>query len=255
MSLEPGDRRARRAAQRAEGRRPGAGGGRPATKRSAASRWALPGLIAAAVVVAAVLAFVLPGSGRPSGGGSSTVPPSGGAVGSPSAGASGGPVAVPTITGPALADFMNPTGDPAVGRPAPQVQGFDFDGTPVAITADGRPKVAIFLAHWCPHCQAEVPLIQSWIEAGGVPDGVDLVSVATGIDPAAPNYPPDAWLEREGWTVPVIADPTNSVATAYGLTLFPYWVFIGPDGAVRARAAGEMPIADLEAAIRGLTTP
>ena len=100
-----------------------------------------------------------------------------------------------------------------------------------------------------------MPLIQSWIEAGGVPDGVDLVAVATGIDPAAPNYPPDAWLEREGWTVPVIADPTNSVATAYGLTGFPYWVFIGPDGAVRARAAGEMPIADLEAAIRGLTTP
>ena len=108
---------------------------------------------------------------------------------------------------------MNPTGDPAIGRPAPQVHGFDFDGTPVAITADGRPKVAIFLAHWCPHCQAEVPLIQSWIEAGGVPDGVDLVSIATGIDSAAPNYPPDAWLEREGWTVPVIADPTNSVAT------------------------------------------
>jgi thiol-disulfide isomerase/thioredoxin len=205
-----------------------------------------------AVVVAAVLAIVLPGNPAPSGGGSSTVPPSaasGGAGGTGSAPAASAPV----ISGPALADFQGPNGDPAVGRPAPEVTGSDFDGTPVAIKADGRPKVVIFLAHWCPHCQEEVPLIQAWVNAGAVPDGVDLASVATGIDPAAPNYPPDVWLAREGWTVPVIVDPTNSVASAYGLTAFPFWVFIGADGNVRARTTGELPIADLEALIRGLT--
>jgi thiol-disulfide isomerase/thioredoxin len=137
--------------------------------------------------------------------------------------------------------------------PAPEVRGSSFDGAPVAIAHDGRPKVVLFVAHWCPHCQREVALIQDWVDSGAVPEGVDLISVATSIDPARPNYPPDAWFQREGWTVPVIVDPTNSVANAYGLPAFPYWVFIGPDGTIRARAIGELPIVNLETVIRGLT--
>lgn len=246
MTSPAGDRRARRQGRREEARRAeSASAGR--------SRWLIPGLVAAAIVVAAVLAIVLPGAGRQGGGGSSSLPPA--TPSGPSTEASGSATAsgVPVITGASLPDFQNPNGDPAVGMPAPEVQGSSFDGTPVAIAKDGRPKVVLFLAHWCPHCQAEVPLVQAWVNSGGVPEGIDLISVATSIDPAAPNYPPDVWLEREGWTAPVLADPTNSVAGAYGLTKFPFWVFIGPDGTVKARASGELPIADLESAIRGLT--
>jgi cytochrome c biogenesis protein CcmG/thiol:disulfide interchange protein DsbE len=244
MSSPAGDRRARRQARREEARRAGGGGG------GSRSRWLVPALVVAAIGVAAVLAIVLPGAGRPSGGASSSLPPSAsGPAASGSAAASGAPV----ISGASLPNFAGATGDPAVGMPAPEVHGSSFDGTPVAIANDGRPKVVLFLAHWCPHCQREVTLIQDWVDSGAVPDGVDLISVATSIDPAQPNYPPDAWLQREGWTVPVIVDPTNSVATAYGLRAFPYWVFIGPDGTVSARTVGELPIANLETVIRGLT--
>jgi thiol-disulfide isomerase/thioredoxin len=167
---------------------------------------------------------------------------------------SSGTVTAPAISGESLPRFENPNGDAAVGLPVPEVSGTDFTGRPVAIKADGRPKVVIFLAHWCPHCQAEVPIVQTWVSAGGVPQGVDLVSVATGIDPNRPNYPPDAWLRREGWTVPVIVDPTNSAASAYGLSAYPFWVFIGPDGKVVARAVGEMTIPDLETEIGRMTS-
>ena len=68
-----------------------------------------------------------------------------------------------------------------------------------------------------------MPLIQAWVDGGGLPDGVELISVATAIDPSLPNYPPEAWLAREGWTAPVINDVTGSVATAYGLSAFPFW--------------------------------
>jgi thiol-disulfide isomerase/thioredoxin len=241
MSSTPGDRRARRRAAR-EARRTGA-------SRSS-SRWLLPGLIVAAVAIAGILAIVLPGISGPSGGTSSSVRPSASGVASSGAGA----VIEPTISGTELPRFEGPTAaDAAVGLPAPEVSGSDFNGTPVEIAADGRPKVVIFLAHWCPHCQAAVPLIQSWVSAGGVPDGVDLISVPTGIDPSQPNYPPDAWLQREGWTVPTLVDPSNTVASAYGLAAYPFWVFVGPDGAVVQRAVGEMPIADLEARISSLT--
>jgi thiol-disulfide isomerase/thioredoxin len=214
------------------------------------SRWLVPGLVVAAIALAAVLAIVLPGASPPGGGGSSSVPPSAASAAAPGSGTASG---APVITGAALPEFANPTADPAVGMPAPEVRGSDFGGTPVTIEHDGRPKVVLFVAHWCPHCQREVPLIQAWVDSGGVPDGVDLISVATSIDQAAPNYPPDAWFQREGWTVPVIVDPTNSVANAYGLSLFPYWVFIGPDGTVKARAVGELPVANLETVIHTLT--
>ena len=55
------------------------------------------------------------------------------------------------------------------------------------------------------------------MDAGSVPDNVDLYSVATGINAERPNYPPEAWLEREGWTLPVLVDTKNEVAQAYGL--------------------------------------
>ena len=247
MSSNPGDRRARRRAAREAAAK---GGG-----RSPALRWLVPGVIVAAVAIAAVLAFVLPGTNGPTTGGSSSVPPSSSAAaGTASVGSERpGAVKVPTITGAQLPKFRDPNDDPAVGLAAPEVSGTDFTGKTVAIKADGRPKVVLFIAHWCPHCQAEVPLIQTWVSAGGVPQGVDLVSVATGIDPSRPNYPPEAWLQREGWTVPVIVDPTNSVAGAFGIPAYPYWVFIGPDGKVVARAVGEISIPDLETEIGKLT--
>jgi cytochrome c biogenesis protein CcmG, thiol:disulfide interchange protein DsbE len=242
MTDDPRDRRTRRREHREAARRESA-------RAAAASpmRWLIPGLIVAVVAIAAVLAFVLPGT-TPSGG-SSSLPP---ATTAPSGGSGAGSSAEPIITGSQLPDFQNPDGDPAVGLPAPEVAGHDFDGKPVRIAHDGRPKAIVFLAHWCPHCQAEVPLIEAWVKAGGVPSGVDLISVATSIDPTRPNYPPEAWFQREGWTVPVIVDPTNSVARAYGLTAFPYWVFVGADGNVRARTVGELSVADLEATLRGL---
>jgi cytochrome c biogenesis protein CcmG/thiol:disulfide interchange protein DsbE len=244
MSSPAGDRRARRQARRDEARQASSGGG------ASRGRWLIPGLVVVAIALAAVLAIVLPGASPPSGGGSSSVPPSASGAGvSGSATASGAPV----ITGASLPEFTNPTADPAVGMPAPEVRGSDFDGAPVAIEHDGRPKVVLFVAHWCPHCQREVPVVQAWVDSGAVPEGVDLISVATSIDPARPNYPPDAWFQREGWTVPVVVDPTNSVANAYGLSAFPYWVFISPDGTVKARAVGELPVTNIDTVIRTLT--
>jgi thiol-disulfide isomerase/thioredoxin len=244
MSSTPGDRRARRRAAREEGRRTRGGG-------STTSRWLLPGLVVAAVVIAGVLAVVLPGSSIPPSGGSSSVAPSasGGAPGASDPGAA----KEPKIAGDALPQFQGADGDDAVGMTVPTVEGSDFTGKAVSITAGGRPKVIVFLAHWCPHCQAAVPLLQTWVSAGGVPEGVELVSVATGIDPSRPNYPPEAWLQRERWTVPVIADPSNTVAQAYGLPAYPFWVFVGADGKVAARTVGELTIPDLESAIGRLS--
>jgi hypothetical protein len=98
-----------------------------------------------------------------------------------------------------------------------------------------------------------VPAIQAWIDEKGFPPGVDLYSVSTGAEPTADNYPPDAWLEREGWTVPIIADDAaGSVAAAFGLHAFPFFVAVGSDGTVLLRAAGEIPVDQLELLVEEL---
>lgn len=213
-------------------------------RSSSTSRYLLPLLGVGLILVAAVAAIVLT-SGSGDGGAASTPPPSG----------SSGPIAsegAPVISGASLPVFEATAGDPAIGQAIPTVEGTDFAGQPVSIEANGRPKVVLFLAHWCGHCQAEVPLLQAWLDAGGGPSDVDLVSVATSIDQSLPNYPPEAWLEREGWTTPVIVDRAGTVATAYGLSAFPFWVFVGADGTVTGRLTGELPIADLETILAGL---
>lgn len=129
--------------------------------------------------------------------------------------------------------------DPAIGSLIPEVQGKSFDGKEVVIRRDGRPKAVLFLAHWCHVCQSEVPAVQAWLDQHPVPEGADLISVATSTDPSRENFPPDKWLEREGWQLPVIVDgKSNSAASAYGLYAFPLWVFADAQGKVVQRISG-----------------
>jgi thiol-disulfide isomerase/thioredoxin len=162
----------------------------------------------------------------------------------------------PTINGSALPSFANVGNigaDPAVGMTAPEVVGQDFDGGTVSITADGTPKAVLFIAHWCVHCRAEVPRVQSWIDSGGGVDGVDIISVTTAANSGQPNWPPSAWLEAEGWTQPNLRDDqANSVLDAYGGGSFPFWVFLNGDGTVAARLAGETDVSTLERVMTNL---
>jgi thiol-disulfide isomerase/thioredoxin len=145
------------------------------------------------------------------------------------------------VVGDPLPAFDPTVSDPAVGMTAPRLVGSSFDGTPVEVTDDGRPKAIWFLAHWCPHCRAEVPRIVDLVAGGGIPDGVDPYSVSTAVDANEANYPPSTWLEREGWTIPVLADDdAGSAARAYGLSGFPFLVLVDGSGKVVARASGEV---------------
>jgi thiol-disulfide isomerase/thioredoxin len=134
---------------------------------------------------------------------------------------------------------------------APTLRGFDFDGAPLDTAATGRPKMLVFLAHWCPHCNREIPVLQSWAAAGGVPAGLDIVGVSTAVDPQRDNYPPSKWVDDKAWTWPVLADSAASdAAAAYGVAAFPTFVIVGADGTVKVRSSGELPVADLDAIVR-----
>ncbi len=132
--------------------------------------------------------------------------------------------------------------DEAVGMPAPVVTGQDFFGDEVTIPVDGESTILSFLAHWCPHCQAEVPLMmEEWIETD-LPDGVNVAAVTTATRDDAANYPPSNWLLADNdWDEPILADTQEAeVAAAYGLASYPFFVVVAPDGTVLARTSGEL---------------
>jgi thiol-disulfide isomerase/thioredoxin len=147
-----------------------------------------------------------------------------------------------------------PVDGTATGETAPTVVGEDFDGNEARIENDGRAKAIVFLAHWCPHCQNEVPAVQAWLDSGGGVEGVDMYSVATAMNSTKDNYPSSEWLDREGWTVPVIVDDVDdSVYRAHGAGGFPFWIFENSDGTVAVRVAGSTPIAELEQIMQSLS--
>jgi cytochrome c biogenesis protein CcmG, thiol:disulfide interchange protein DsbE len=147
-----------------------------------------------------------------------------------------GPVAAEATPLPELGSGA----DPAVGQPAARLEGLDPEGEPVSLPGSGEPTIVAFLAHWCPHCQVEVPVLVDLQEEGEL-DGIRLVGVLTGTDANRPNHPPVAWLEREGWTAEVMLDDERgTAASAYGLSGFPFLVYLDGDGDVVARTSGEV---------------
>ena len=151
----------------------------------------------------------------------------------------------PQVDGDPLPPGDDPTSDPDLRADAPVVSGEDFDGNPVTI-GDADAELIAFMASWCPACQAELPEMVEWLDAGGLPEGVELTSVATSLADDRPNWPPQDWFEREGYDYPVIVDDAEgSIANAFGMTATPYWVALR-DGEVQARIPGQVPMEQIE---------
>ncbi len=153
------------------------------------------------------------------------------------------------VTGEALAPFEDPAADPAVGQASPVVTGQGFDGTAMTIGGAGdKPTLLVFLAHWCPHCNREVPEVIKLNDAGGIPADLDVIGISTAVASDRPNYPPSEWIVDKGWPFPTMADSENSEALgAFGGTGFPFLVIVDSDGTVLARQSGESTADELGA--------
>ena len=147
-----------------------------------------------------------------------------------------------TITGQGLPEYAGENDDNvARGLDAPIFSGPNENSEIVSLEKNGNAKVLLFLAHWCGFCQKEVPIVQEYIDIIGIPQGVEIIAVATSIDRSRDNYPPHDWLEREGWSEIQIYDVDRDIGTAYGVNSFPYWVFLDKDLKIVARRTGNLP--------------
>lgn len=213
-------------------------------KKSSPTKWIVAGIAVVLVVIAAV---AIVGGGSDSGKSSTastTIAVSGdGATGA----AEYQPV---TYTGdalPALEGSAPAAGtDPAVGTAAPVLKGHAFNGMEMTIKASGQPMLLVFLAHWCPHCNAEIPRLIEWKASGDLPETVQVIGITTGSRDDQVNWPPSQWIVNMEWPWSVMADSeTQDAALAMGVSGYPGLVLIGGDGKVLARRSGEASISEL----------
>jgi cytochrome c biogenesis protein CcmG, thiol:disulfide interchange protein DsbE len=211
-----------------------------------------PLILAVVVVVigvAALIAVVVTRGDGDDGDTASSVPAATG-TGGASEETNGGSAGLVTVEGQALPQGEG-SDDPAVGLPAPTLHGADYSGADIDIApGTGGPMMIVFLAHWCPHCNEEIPVLLEWQDSGEIPAELQIFGVSTAANEERPNYPPGEWLQEKGWEWPVLADDAElTAANAYGITGFPYFVIVDADGNVAVRGSGEIPIDELDALV------
>ena len=148
-----------------------------------------------------------------------------------------------TVTGTALPTLPREGSDPALDTAAPTLSGYDFRGNPISVNTpeDTRNTLLVFLAHWCPHCNEEVPRLVEWREKGLIPDNLRVVGIATGSRNDAPNWPPSDWFEEKKWPFEVMADSEEqTAAVAYGLSAYPFMAVVDAEGILRTRFSGQV---------------
>lgn len=153
-----------------------------------------------------------------------------------------------TVTGTAIPELPQDGADPAISCIAPIIDGQSFAGEPMRVGgATDKPTLVFLGAHWCPHCNEELPKVLEWAKANDIDAKADMVLISTGVQKNQANYPPKAWIaDTLHWDLPALADNIDGdAARAFGLTAYPMLVVLDTAGMVQFRAIGAFDLDDL----------
>lgn len=138
-----------------------------------------------------------------------------------------------------------------VGQPAPEFSVSTTAG-PFDLATATTPVFLEVFATWCPHCQHEVPIINTLAKQyAGKVQFVAVSGSANGLDGSTPESQADvvAFAGKFGVTYPVAFDPDLKVANAYLQTGFPTVVIIKKDKTISFIGDGEITQDALKKAI------
>lgn len=131
-----------------------------------------------------------------------------------------------------------PAGTKIPSYTAPSLDGGGIDWAGYA----GKPTVLTIWASWCPHCQVELPVLDS--VSKDYPD-VQVTSISTA-QGQEPGPTPQEYVAQNNISFPVaVDDPNMTLLRAMGVQSFPTIYFVDADGAVVGSYEGELPEIDL----------
>jgi thiol-disulfide isomerase/thioredoxin len=113
-----------------------------------------------------------------------------------------------------------------VSGPAPALQGITLKGQPYRLPAQPeKPVLVHFWATWCPVCRVEQGNI-----AAIARDNPDVITIAM---QCGKQQEVALYMREQGIDFPVLNDPGNNVARAWGVQAVPATFIIAPDGQIR----------------------
>lgn len=198
--------------------------GAKAAPKPAKRNWAFPAIIAAVVLVGIVIVLIAALGKEDTPASDITL-------------AGGGP----GDAAPVLTVEGGPTEQ---GQAAPSISGVDmYTGRTVSLQEmQGKPTLLTVWAHWCPHCQKELPIIQQLSQEQAGNFNFLTVSTSAGSQPAAGQYAtPATLMKTQGITMPSLRDDGTKAMQALGAEGFPTLLMIDADGNAVGKASGEMP--------------
>lgn len=117
----------------------------------------------------------------------------------------------------------------------------------------GKPIVLNFWASWCGPCKMELPDFQSAYEAYGEDVEFMLVNLTDGMQETKETAA--AFMESEGYTLPVYYDTKQEAAYGYQVYSIPVTYLIDANGEVVAKASGMIDKETLEEGIALIYSP
>ena len=159
-----------------------------------------------------------------------------------------GTTPAPSIPSGFLPRFSNEGQDQAIGMKLDIVEGPDaYSDSALSIDpADGKKRVWMIWAHWCPYCQQELPELNAWWpEAKADFPSAELITITTSMDDSRGN-PLEPYLASSQFVFPVVVDTDTKIAAQMGVNAFPFWIVTDGDGTVLFRTAGALPIEQVE---------
>lgn len=146
--------------------------------------------------------------------------------------AAGGALGWATAVAPACAHSLRdwPPGKKVPPLRLPRLGGGEWD----LAAQRGRPLLINFWASWCEPCRAEMPSLQALQAQLG--DELVVLAVNYKESPEAVQR----FVQRQGWTLPVITDPQGLLAKRWGIRIFPTSVLIDAQAKPVSMVRGEV---------------
>jgi peroxiredoxin len=130
-----------------------------------------------------------------------------------------------------VATACTPFAPPASGTPAPNFELFDLDNRPVRLSDYlGCPVVINFWGTQCIYCLEEMPALEAVFRQELESDDGAVFLAVNVQDTAAKAR---AFMNDNGYTIPVLMDAGGQAAQAYNISALPVTVFVDRIGIIR----------------------
>jgi len=140
-------------------------------------------------------------------------------------------VSLPLAVFTALISSCSTAGAPAVGSEAPSFELFDLNSSIIRLSDYlGRPVVVNFWGTQCVYCIEEMPDLEAaFRQESAKVDGAVFLTVNVQDSSAKAR----AFMNSNGYTLPVLMDAGGRVARAYQVSAIPVTFFIDRTGTIR----------------------